>query len=232
MSSLARVCLSWSGGKDSALALHALRQQGVQVTHLLTTLAEPYQRVSMHGVRRSLLLAQAAAVGLPVVEAFLPDPCPMPVYDTLMAEAVRRLQAEGVSAIAFGDLFLADLRAYREERLASVGMAALFPLWGQETAHLAHRFLAQGFRAVVVTVDTQQLDRRFCGQPYDEAFLAQLPAGVDPCGERGEFHTFVYDGPIFRHPIRFHLGHVEDRGRFIYQELLPAEATPQERPAG
>ena len=216
------VCLSWSSGKDSALALHQLQQmKGLRVTHLLTTLAEPYQRVSMHGVRRALLHAQAEALGLPLVEVMLPDPCPMETYNAVMHATLERLKAEGIRTVAFGDLFLEDIRAYREERLALAGMRGLFPLWGQDTRELASRCLAAGFRAAVVVVDTERLDRSFCGRPYDEGFIADLPPGVDPCGERGEFHTFVYDGPIFRHPVRFSYGHIEDRGRFVYQELIP-----------
>lgn len=219
------VCLAWSGGKDSSLALHRLQAgwlgANCRVTHLLTTVTEPYQRVSMHGVRRSLLQAQARSAGLELIEVMIPAPCPMEAYDRLMGAAMVQARAAGVRRIAFGDLFLADIRAYRENRLEQAGMEAVFPLWGEDTRQLAEAFIARGFKANLVCVDTEQLDPSFVGRPFDAALLSDLPPGVDPCGERGEFHTFVWDGPIFFAPIRHCLGPVEDRGRFHYCELLP-----------
>ena len=223
-----RVVLSWSGGKDSAYALGRLRAQGYAVVGLLTTVTAAYDRVSIHGVRRSLLRWQADAAGLPLYEVVLPVPCPNEVYEERMGEAVMRLVAQGVEAFAFGDLFLEDIRRYREAQLARLrgrptapvqpaaeapGPAsappsipapsrplALFPLWGESTAELARRMIAEGFRAVVTCVDPRQIDPSFVGREFDEAFLADLPASADPCGEHGEFHTFVYGGPIFEGP--------------------------------
>lgn len=227
-----RLWLSWSGGKDSALALYALQGGGLvagpppgRVAALLVTVGEPYGRVSMHGVRVELVREQARSAGLPLVEVALPVPCTDAEYEARLAAALARARTEGVRAVAFGDLFLADIRAYRERQLARAGLDAAFPLWGLDTGWLARRFLALGFKAWVVCVDTQRLDRSFAGRAYDEAFLADLPAGVDPCGERGEFHTFVYDGPVFRWPIPCRPGEVVLRdGRFAYAELLPGSA--------
>jgi uncharacterized protein (TIGR00290 family) len=218
------VLLSWSGGKDSALALHTLRQTpGVEVSGLLTTVTEDYDRISMHGVRRALLEKQAAAAGLPLHVISIPPDCTNEIYEERMAAALAPHRAQGIRRVAFGDLFLEDIRAYRETRLAGAGMEALFPVWGRDTAELALSFIAQGFQAVLVCVDTDALDPAFAGRAFDADLLRDLPAHVDPCGENGEFHTFVHAGPIFREPIPFQLGRQETRlGRFRFCDLEPA----------
>jgi uncharacterized protein (TIGR00290 family) len=214
------VLLSWSGGKDSALALHALRQTpGVEVAGLLTTVTEDYDRISMHGVRRTLLEQQAAAAGLPLHVVLVPRECTNEIYEERMTAVLTGIRDAGVRRVAFGDLFLEDLRAYRESRLAAFGMEALFPLWGRDTAALAREFLRLGFAAVLVCVDTESLSAGFAGRSFDEDLLRDLPPGVDPCGENGEFHTFVHAGPIFRAPVPCRRGPIEDRGRFHYCDL-------------
>jgi len=216
------VALSWSGGKDSALALWTLREQlGIEPVALLTTLTEDYDRVSMHAVRRELLRAQARAARLQVVEIEIPDACVNAVYEERMARALASPPLDRVPTIAFADLFLEDVRAYREERLATAGRTALFPLWSRDTAELARQFVDAGFEATLVCVDPSQLDPSFVGRRFDEALLADLPAGVDPCGENGEFHTFVHAGPIFDAPIEVELGEVVIRSGFAFQDLLP-----------
>lgn len=216
------VLLSWSGGKDSALALHALRQMpGVEVAGLLTTVTEDYDRISMHGVRRTLLERQAAEAGLPLHIVRIPRECTNEQYEERMTAVLSGIRDAGIRRVAFGDLFLEDVRAYRESRLASFGMEALFPLWGKDTAALARDFLRLGFAAVLVCVDTEALAAAFAGRSFDESLLRDLPPGVDPCGEKGEFHTFVHAGPVFRTPVPFRLGKVEDRGRFQYCDLTP-----------
>ncbi|HEX7291415.1 MAG TPA: ATP-binding protein [Conexibacter sp.] len=216
--------LAWSGGKDSALALHALRGGGREPSVLLTTVTEGVERISIHGVRRELLHAQAAAVGIELVEVRIPLPCPNEVYEQRMAEALARPPLDAVPEIAFGDLFLEDVRAYREERLEPSGRSALFPLWGRDTAALARTFLAEGFEALVATVDPRVLDASFAGRPYDAAFLRDLPPGVDPCGENGEFHTFVHAGPVFAAPLAVATGVVIERDGFVYADIVPVEA--------
>ncbi len=218
-----RLALSWSGGKDSALALSALRrEEGIEPQALITTVTEGYARVSMHGVRRALLERQSEALGLPLVEVAIPPGCPNDVYEARMAQALASPDLEGVGRVAFGDLFLEDIRAYREERLAAAGKRAVFPLWGRDTARLARTFVSDGFEAVLVCVDPRQLDPSFAGRRYDERLLADLPPGVDPCGERGEFHTFVYAGPIFGHRIECEVGQVSLRDGFAFCELRSA----------
>jgi len=214
------ILLSWSGGKDSALALHTLRQTpGVEVAGLLTTVTEDYDRISMHGVRRALLERQAEEAGLPLHVVLIPRECSNEQYEERMTAFLRGIRDAGIRRVAFGDLFLEDLRAYRESRLASFGMEAMFPLWKRDTAALARDFLRLGFGAVLVCVDTEALAPTFAGRAFDEDLLRDLPAGVDPCGENGEFHTFVHAGPIFRAPVPIRLGEVEDRGRFQYCDL-------------
>lgn len=216
------VLLSWSGGKDSALALHALRQTpGVEVAGLLTTVTEDYDRISMHGVRRTLLERQAAEAGLPLHIVWIPRECSNEIYEERMTAVLSGIREAGIRRVAFGDLFLEDIRAYRESRLTSFGMEALFPLWGKDTAALARDFLHLGFAAVLVCVDTETLAAPFAGRSFDESLLRDLPPGVDPCGENGEFHTFVHAGPVFRAPVPFRLGEVENRGRFQYCDLIP-----------
>ena len=218
-----RVLLSWSSGKDAAYALHVLRTSGeVEVAGLLTTLNGAFDRVAMHGVRAELLAAQARAAGLPLWTVPLPWPCTNEAYEAAMAGACARAVGEGITGVAFGDLFLEDVRAYREARLAGTGLEALFPLWGRPTAALAREMIAAGLKATLACVDGRQLDGTFAGRAFDEALLADLPAGVDPCGERGEFHTFAWDGPMFRHPVPVVRGEGVVRDGFAFADLVPA----------
>src|ERR1700687_5694890 len=219
------VLFCWSGGKDSAMALHALLQDPqVRVVALLTTVTEGYERISMHGVRRELLQRQAESIGLPLHEVFIPPECVNSIYEARMEAALLMHLENGVRKVAFGDIFLEDLRAYREKNLARIGMTALFPIWKRDTRELIHSFHAARFRAIAVCIDPKVLDRSFAGRELDESFFRDLPAGVDPCGENGEFHTFVFDGPIFRNPISVRAGEVVERDSFIYCDLLPSAA--------
>jgi uncharacterized protein (TIGR00290 family) len=220
MTSGAGPALAWSGGKDSALALRELRLAGTAPAALMTTITEDYGRISMHGVRRSLLRRQAAATGLPLVEVGLPAACTNDVYERRMAAAFESAELTAVEEVAFGDLFLEDIRAYRESRLAAAGRRARFPLWGSDTAALARRLLGAGFRAILVCVDPRSLDAAFAGRDYDEELLADLPAGVDPCGENGEFHTFVTAGPVLAEPVACRRGEVVERDGFVFADLL------------
>jgi uncharacterized protein (TIGR00290 family) len=221
--SLTQVALSWSGGKDSALALRGLRDEhGVEPVALLTTVTEDFGRVSMHGVRRELVVDQARAAGVPLVEVGIPASCPNDVYEARMRLALSAPPLDGVETMAFADLFLEDIRAYREERLALAGTRALFPLWGRDTALLAREFIDAGFEAVLVSVDPSQLDASFVGRSYDLELLSDLPGGVDPCGENGEFHTFVHAGPVFSEPVPVELGERVMRDGFVFCDLLPA----------
>lgn len=216
------VVLSWSGGKDSALALWVMREElGTPPVTLLTTVTEDYGRVSMHGVRRELVRAQAEAVGLPLVEVGIPAACPNEVYEERVAAALGAPPLDGVGTVAFADLYLADIRAYREERLAAIGREAMFPLWGRDTAALARRFVEAGFEATLVCVDPRLLDPSFAGRRFDAALLDELPDRVDPCGEDGEFHTFVAAGPIFTAPIEAEVGETVERDGFVFTDLLP-----------
>jgi len=217
-----KIVVSWSGGKDSALALATLRQYDAKVHTLLTTVTDPQQRISMHGVREDLLAAQAEALGLPLRVVRLPEGYSQEVYEDLFQRETEALKAEGVHSYAFGDLSLQDVRDYRERQLARADLKAVFPLWGLDSRKLAEGFLRQGFGAVVVMVDPRRLDRSFLGRDYDAQFLADLPAGVDPCGEHGEFHTFVHSGPIFRRKVEVRRGEVVERQGFLFQDLLPA----------
>lgn len=218
------ILFCWSGGKDSAMALHTLlQQQTVRVTALLTTVTEGYERISMHGVRRELLQRQAESIGLPLHEVRIPPQCVNPIYETRMEEALRVYYEQGVRKVAFGDIFLEDLRVYREKNLARIGMTALFPIWKRDTRELIRFFHAQRFRAIAVCIDAKVLDRRFAGLELDESFFADLPPSADPCGENGEFHTFVFDGPIFRRPIAVRTGEIVDRDSFIFCDLQPGE---------
>jgi uncharacterized protein (TIGR00290 family) len=218
------ILFCWSGGKDSAMALHALLQrEDVRVTALLTTVTEGYERISMHGVRRELLERQAESIGLPLHEVRIPPQCVNPIYEARMEEALRVHYDQGVRKAAFGDIFLEDLRAYREKNLARIGMTALFPIWKRDTRELIRAFHVAGFRAMAACVDGKILCREFAGRELDESFFMDLPPGADPCGENGEFHTFVFDGPIFRHAIPVHAGEVVERDSFIYCDLLPKE---------
>jgi uncharacterized protein (TIGR00290 family) len=217
-----RAWLSWSSGKDSTLALAFAREDPtLEVVGLLTTVNEAADRVAMHAVRRDLLERQAAALGLPLHVVGLPWPCSNEEYERRMGAAVEAARDEGVTAMVFGDLFLTDIRAYREQALAGTGIEPVFPLWGRPTAELGREMLARGIRAVLTCVDPGQLDGAFAGRPYDEALLADLPAGVDPCGENGEFHTFVHDGPGFRAPIEVRAGEIVERDGFVFADVVP-----------
>jgi uncharacterized protein (TIGR00290 family) len=219
----ASLALSWSGGKDSALALLALRAEfGRDPCALITTVTDTYNRISMHGVRRELLALQAQELGLPLVEVLIPLACPNEVYDARMHEAFASERLRQVAEVAFGDLFLEEVRAYREGRLAAAGKRGLFPLWGRDTTQLARHFIKAGFQAVLVCVDPRKLDPAFAGRSYDERLLAELPPEVDACGENGEFHTFVHCGPIFRRPIACALGDIVKRDGFVFADLTAA----------
>jgi uncharacterized protein (TIGR00290 family) len=220
--SRAPILLAWSGGKDSALALEVLLASNEwRIAALLTTVTEEYDRVSMHGVRTALLRAQASALALPLRIVSIPPATSNETYELRMGQALEEARREGVRAVAFGDLFLADVRAYRERMLGTVGMSGVFPLWGAPTSELARHFIDSGHRAVLTCVDTEQIDGRFAGREYDAALLDELPPHADPCGEKGEFHTFVYDGPCFREPVSWSRGErVLRENRFQYCDLL------------
>ena len=214
------IALSWSGGKDSALALCALREQGLEPCALLATVTEGPDRISMHGVRRALLHRQAAAVGVPLVEVAIPPACTNELYEERMAGALESPPLREAGEIAFGDLFLEEIRVYREERLSLVAKRAVFPLWGRDTAALAREFVERGFEGVVACVDPSALDASFAGRAYDAAFLEDLPPGVDPCGENGEFHTFVHAGPVLRDPVPVEVGAIVERDGFVFCDLV------------
>jgi uncharacterized protein (TIGR00290 family) len=221
-----RALLSWSSGKDSAFALKVLRERDdLEVVGLLTTLNETHDRVAMHAVRRKLLEAQARAAGLPLRTIELQWPSSNEVYEARMRGAVERAAADGIQVIAFGDLFLEDVRAYREKQLAQTGLSPCFPLWGLPTDSLARTMIAEGVRARLTCVDPRVLSGAFAGREFDARLLAELPAEVDPCGERGEFHTFVYDGPMFSAPVAIEAGEVVERDGFVFADLLPAETS-------
>jgi uncharacterized protein (TIGR00290 family) len=218
-----RTWLSWSSGKDSAWSLHALRQSGeAEVTGLFTTVNAAFDRVAMHAVRRALLEAQAYAVGIELHVIDIPHPCPNADYERIMADFVAGARGKRVEAMAFGDLFLADIRAYREGRLAATGIAPLFPLWGRDTRALAGEMIDAGLVAHVTCVDRARLDPSLAGRLFDRAFLADLPGNADPCGENGEFHTFVSAGPMFRKPLAVSPGAITERDGFVFADLLPA----------
>jgi uncharacterized protein (TIGR00290 family) len=215
--------VSWSGGKDSSLCLYEL-QSDRKVSGLMTTVTSDYERISMHGVRRELLLRQAQSIGLPLREVRIPKNSTNEIYQQKTAEIIGGLKKEfGPSiTIAFGDLFLEDVRAYREKFLHSLGVSYLFPIWGKDTSALAKEFIDLGFRAIVCCVDPKKLGPEFCGSEFDEAFLKKIPKSVDPCGENGEFHTFVYAGPIFKQgPIKVRVGEVVERDGFWFADILP-----------
>jgi uncharacterized protein (TIGR00290 family) len=215
------VALSWSSGKDSAWSLHLLRQDpGIEVVALVTTLNEQFDRVAMHAVRRELLELQAESVGIPLWTAPLPWPCSNEQYEGRMRDLCSRAINEGVQAMAFGDLFLADIRAYREGQLAGTGLAPLFPVWQIPTAQLAAEMVAAGLKAKITCVDPRVLPAEFAGRDFDTQFLKDLPETVDPCGENGEFHSFVYQAPGFRHPIDVAVGERVERDGFVFTDLI------------
>ena len=215
-----RALVSWSGGKDCAWALERLRGSDVEIVALLTTINERFDRVSMHGVRRELVEEQARSIGVPLWIAPLPWPCSNERYEEVMATMCRRAVDAGIDSVVFGDLFLEDVRAYRVRMLAGTGLEPLFPLWQTPTAALAREMLARGLRARIACIDRRVLDRSFAGREYDASFLADLPPGADPCGENGEFHSFVYDGPMFRHAIAIEPGEFHEDGDFTFADLL------------
>jgi uncharacterized protein (TIGR00290 family) len=215
--------VSWSSGKDSAWMVQVLRRRGVTIGGLLTTVNEAAGRVAMHAVRTGLLEAQAAALGLPLRQLPIPSPCPNEIYEHVMAAAVTRAVADGFTHMAFGDLFLEDIRRYREERLAGSGLTPLFPLFGVDTSALSREMIAANLKARLTCVDPRQLPREFCGREFDGRFLDELPPSVDPCGERGEFHTFAYDGPMFDAAIPVESGVTVERDGFVFTDLMRRE---------
>ena len=217
-----RTLLSWSSGKDSAWALHALRQtEEFEVVGLLTTINEVADRVAMHAVRSELLRLQAAAAGLPLHAVAIPAPCSNEQYEVAMSAALERARSERVEVMAFGDLFLEDIRKYREEKLAGTGITPIFPIWGIPTPDLARQMIAGGLAARLTCVDPKQLSPSFVGREFDAKLLQELPSSVDPCGERGEFHSFAYRGPMFTNPLPIRRGEIVERDGFVFADLLP-----------
>lgn len=218
-----KILFSWSSGKDSSLALYELQKQGYEICGLLTTITQDYSRVSMHGVRTELLEQQAQSIGIPLEKILISKSAGNAEYEESMKKVLEKYLAMGVTAVGFGDLFLEDIRKYREEKLSLVGMSGIFPLWGIDTHELARRIISSGFKAIISCVDSNLLDSKFAGRNFDEQFLADLPATADPCGENGEFHSFVYSGPIFSRAIPVKTGDVILRdNRFYFCDLLPA----------
>ncbi len=219
-----RILLSWSSGKDSAWSLHVLRQRGeYDVVGLLTTFNEVADRVAMHGVRRELVQQQATAAGLALWAVPLPWPCSNEQYESLMAQTCAKAVAERIEGVAFGDLFLEDVRTYREKQLRGSGLEAIFPVWGLPTRELAREMIASGVRAKLTCIDTTKLDRSFAGREFDEELLSDLPANADPCGERGEFHSFVYAGPMLNVSVPVNLGETVVREQFVFADLMASD---------
>ncbi len=215
--------IAWSGGKDSAWALHQVRVRGgLDVVGMLTTVTAPYDRISMHGIRSQVLEAQAEAVGLPLRKILIPAPCPDEVYRAAIRSAMEEARDQGISWVVFGDLFLRDVREYREAQLAEVRMTAHFPLWGSDSSALAREMIAAGLRALVVCLDPRKTPRNLAGHPFDGTFLATLPPGVDPCGENGEFHTCVHGGPMFARGLSVEVGQTVEREGFVFTDVLPS----------
>lgn len=214
--------VSWSSGKDSAYALYEAERLGLaRIAGVLTTINEVYDRVAMHGVRCTLLDRQIAALDLPCIKVALPNPCPNEVYEARMAEACDRVKTQGIRRIVFGDLFLEDIRAYRIEKLAAAGMEPVFPLWKRDTAILARQMIASGVMAHISCLDPRKIPREFAGRAFDEGLLGDLPAGIDPCGENGEFHTVVSAGPMFSAPIGVSIGETVERDGFVFTDVVP-----------
>jgi uncharacterized protein (TIGR00290 family) len=218
-----RVLVAWSGGKDSAMALYQLLNTGdYEISALLTTVTKDYDRISMHGVRRVLLEQQANSLGYPIEPVLISKMASNEEYEAKMSEILEEYLRAGISAVAFGDIFLEDLRKYREENLSNMGAKAVFPIWKRNSTELAHTFITLGFKAVITCVDSKVLDKGFVGRLFDEQFISELPSDVDPCGENGEFHSFVYDGPIFRESLSYELGEIVLRdNRFYFCDLIP-----------
>ena len=224
-----KTLLSWSSGKDSAWTLHVLRQRSdVEVVGLMTTMNQVYQRIAIHAVRLELLQLQAEAAGLPLHLIDLPCPCTNAQYEQAMSGFIQQSQRDGIECIAFGDLFLADIKAYREEKLSGTGIAPLFPIWQTPTDALAKEMISSGLRAVVTCVDPKYLTAGFAGREFDEQLLSDLPGEVDPCGERGEFHTFAFAGPMFNRPVPVAVGDIVEREGFVYADVLPSPANSYE----
>jgi uncharacterized protein (TIGR00290 family) len=222
-----KVVLSWSGGKDSSLALYELLRSGrYEVVCLLTTVSKEYERISHHGVRTALLEQQAAALGIGLHQLHLPSSCTNAEYETAMEKVMLEYKERSVLTVAFGDIFLQDLREYRERNLSKVGMRAIFPLWHRDTTETVHTFMELGFKAYLCCVDGKKLGAGFAGRAIDAGLLRDLPKGVDPCGENGEFHSYVYDGPIFRLPVGVTVGKVVLRDTRYFADLLPADPSP------
>lgn len=219
-----RTLLSWSSGKDSAWALHLLRQQReYEIVGLLTTFNRVADRVAMHGVRRSLVRAQAEAVGTPLWEVNLPWPCSNEEYESAMRQACKKAIESDIECVAFGDLFLTDIREYREKQMSGTGLEPIFPVWGLPTRELAEEMISAGLRAKLACVDTKQISAEFAGRDFDTRLLSELPASADPCGENGEFHSFVYAGPMFKKSVSIQVGEVIRRDQFVYADLLPED---------
>ena len=217
-----KILVSWSSGKDSAWMLHVIRSQGLgEAAGLLTTVNESANRVAMHAVRTELLQAQADAAGLPLMTVLIPHPCPNDVYEEQMSAAIANAKAQGFTHVAFGDLFLEDIRRYREERMKGTGLTAMFPLWMRPTGELAREMIGSGLEACLTCIDPRVLPSSFAGRRFDAALLADLPRGVDPCGERGEFHTCAVAGPMFKRRIRVAAGVVVERDGFVFADLIP-----------
>ena len=230
-----KALIAWSSGKDSAWALHEIRRAGeYEVVGALTTVTETFQRVSMHGVREDILYAQHEAAGLPSLIVPIPYPCPNEIYEARMAAALADAKAAGVTHVIFGDLFLEDVRAYREQKLAGTGITPLFPLWGKPTAALAREMIDGGLETYLICVDPKQLSRDFAGRRFDHALLNDLPAGVDPCGEKGEFHSCVVAGPMFSRRIDVAVGETVERDGFVYTDLIlrSEQSEPRRMAAG
>ena len=216
-----KVIVSWSSGKDSAMALHKILESNeFEILAILTTVSDKFRRVSMHGVREALLDQQADSIGISVEKVRIPYPCPNEVYEQKMGELLRNYKLKGVSQVVFGDLFLEDIRRYREEKLRQIGVTPVFPLWKENTEELAKTIIRVGFKAIVTCVDPKKLHPKFAGRYFDEMFLSEIPVNVDPCGENGEFHTFVFDGPIFRNRIEITVGDRVFRDGFQFVDLV------------
>ena len=217
-----KVICSWSSGKDSAISLYEIQRSGkYEIVSLLTTVSEDYERVSMHGVRRLLVEQQAQSLGLPIEEVFIPKSCSFEEYELKMGEVLIRFKQKGIRSVVFGDIYLEWVKKYREDNFSRLEMKPIFPIWGRDTAELIRTSIALGFRAVITCVDSKFLDKGFLGRIVDESFLAELPPGIDPNGENGEFHSFVFDGPIFKEPIKYTLGDVVQRDSYYFGDLLP-----------
>ncbi len=226
MKSPRRVLLSWSSGKDSAWSLATLRKEpGLEVVGLLTTINEEFDRVAMHSVRRELLEAQATAAGLKLWSVPIPNLCTNEQYEKAISSALEKAKKAGITTVAFGDLFLEDIRRYREKKMAGTGLELIFPLWGKPTGALATEMLDGGLRAVVTCVDPRVLTENFAGRDWDQDFLSDLPKGADACGENGEFHTFVYAGPMFSHPLSIEVGEIVTRDNFVFADVLPVASS-------